>query len=90
MANGDECIHCGLQETVHKYPHYAREGEVPCGTFTSPVEHHKDCPVVDCNGDCEETLAQQKFEADAAQNKLRNSWFISRETGKLVQVDLSD
>lgn len=33
MADGNECIHCGYQETVHKYPQYADEGYPVCKNY---------------------------------------------------------
>ncbi len=90
MANGDLCIHCDLQETAHKYPQYAPEGVTPCGNFESPVKHKKSCPVVGCYGNCVATLRQRDFEAQVAQARLRNSWFINPRTGNIVVVDLSD
>ena len=90
MANGDLCINCDLQETAHKYPEYAPEGMKPCGSFQSPVQHHEDCPVLDCNGECEKTLAEGALEAQRARQRLANSWFFDRRTGNIIFVDLSD
>ena len=89
MANGDLCIHCDLQETEHKYPEYAPEGQTPCGHFESPIKHHPDCSVIDCNGDCEETFKRLEFEALQAENRVRNSWFMDPKTGQVVRIDMS-
>ncbi|MDB5225391.1 MAG: hypothetical protein JWL87_343 [Candidatus Adlerbacteria bacterium] len=90
MANGDRCVHCDLQETQHDHPYYAPEGVSPCGMFESPVKHEKECPIIGCNGDCQETLAERAWKAQVAENRLRNSWYMDPRTGNIVLVDMSD
>ena len=53
MANGERCRKCGFQETSHDL-----EPERTCGHFVSEVAHKKECPVINCSGNCEETIAQ--------------------------------
>ena len=33
MADGIDCINCGLQETAHEHPEYAPDGMTPCGNY---------------------------------------------------------
>ena len=55
MANGECCRKCGFQESTHNC-----EPELTCGSFISEVKHKKDCPVIECNGNCEEAIAQAR------------------------------
>lgn len=56
MANGELCRHCGQQETDHESPD---EKICPLG-FVSEVVHDPTCPILDCNGNCSETIRSAK------------------------------
>lgn len=72
MANGELCKHCGDQETPHIHRQYAVEST--CDTFESETPHHKDCPVLDCNGDCKATIRRADFAAKVEENRLTQVW----------------
>ncbi len=85
MANGELCRHCGAQETDHKYGY--REN---CGDFDSVVVHNENCPILDCNGDCEKTIAAdiaKREELARSQEKGRENQLMPLG-GWLVIVDV--
>lgn len=51
MANGERCKHCGWQETDHNL-----QINGACKRFRSEVRHKPSCPVLGCDGNCDETI----------------------------------
>lgn len=80
MENGELCTTCRHQETDHQYSDSA------CDKFISEVTHHDDCPVIDCNGNCEARIAQAEEEAVRGANRLNHVWFLSGPN--LVMMDI--
>lgn len=76
MANGELCIHCQHQETTHKYPEYAEDPKrPPCHRFVSEVKHHKDCPIIGCEGgNCERTIERRRWSAICQEHWAANRW----------------
>lgn len=60
MANDERCIHCGRNETYHEFHDCFKEDGTPCPGFESEITHKDACPVLDCNGDCDATIAKQR------------------------------
>lgn len=60
MANGEECIRCGCQETDHDL-----KPELTCGAFQSEIRHDTECSVVGCNGNCAEFMAAKTRNEEA-------------------------
>ncbi len=81
MANGEACIRCRKSETLHEL-----EPENTCSEFKSEVRHKKQCPVLGCNGDCEETIRARDWRAEVESNRISNSWFLDQ--GQVYFVDL--
>ncbi len=65
MANGEVCKHCGFQESSHALGDALLKTGEPCPKFVSEVEHKENCPVLGCNGNCDETigLAARRLES---------------------------
>ena len=81
MANGELCRKCQKQETDHElYP------EETCETFISEVRHKRNCPVLDCHGDCDAAIAERAWRAQCLENRARNAWFMSGPNG--VRLDI--
>ena len=62
MANGELCKHCGRQETDHILGKAQKENGKKCRRFVSEFKHKRTCPVLDCSGDCDARIRQQKAE----------------------------
>lgn len=86
MANGERCIHCREQETQHEHSE-PWASQLACDRFESEVSHHEDCPVLDCNGDCEATIARAHHEADLAYRRASFRNFVAFD-GSIIQVDV--
>lgn len=64
MANGETCKHCGYQETTHILGTAVTEDGTRCFEFESTFLHKQDCPVLDCNGNCDERIAVEKWQEE--------------------------
>jgi hypothetical protein len=80
MANGELCKICRHQETDHQY------SDNTCDLFVSEVRHLGDCPIIDCDGDCEACIAQAEEEAVRSANRLNHTWFL--DGPNLVMMDI--
>lgn len=80
MANGELCKKCGCQETTHEL-----EPKITCTAFESEVEHDKDCPILDCNGNCKATIKRRDWEGYCAEQRASNVWVM--RNGVLYRID---
>lgn len=76
MANGELCIRCGYQETDHEHPEY-KPGGKPCGQFKSEVLHHKNCPIIGCSGNCEDTIRDMEWRATCERHSRENALLVT-------------
>jgi hypothetical protein len=60
MANGELCKHCGYQEADHDLKKARKENGKRCYRFESEFRHKRNCPVLDCDGDCEKRIREEK------------------------------
>jgi hypothetical protein len=74
MANGELCRTCGWQETPHLFPEYG--DETTCSEFISMVVHKKDCPVLDCNGNCAVSITRQNWQAKCEEHRMSHVAFM--------------
>jgi len=86
MANGEPCVHCGCQETTHEHPEYAAPGVFVCPTFESVVRHHEDCPVLDCNGDCKQTIRRRDWRGELEAHRARHVLIKTRRGFAVVDI----
>lgn len=71
MANGEDCKHCGYQETDHDLERAVKPNGRRCYRFVSVVRHKRGCPVIDsdmeCNGrHCNEMIRRKKLQEESA------------------------
>ena len=81
MANGERCKTCRKNETEHEV-----SPDETCGLFESEVTHKQDCPILECNGDCDATIAERVWHAKCIEKRSRFAWFMSGPN--LVWVDI--
>jgi len=63
MANGERCKKCGYQQGSHESSEAVLKSGKPCTGFISELKHAKKCPVLGCNGNCNDTI-MRKIEED--------------------------
>jgi hypothetical protein len=66
MANSELCKHCGYQETPHDLGTAVLENGRRCTGFVSTVAHKSECPILDCNGNCDQRIALQRRQEEPA------------------------
>lgn len=75
MANGEECTHCGYQETDHDLKRAVKENGTLCHNFVSTFKHKRGCPVIGCEGNCDQMIAESKrAKAEEANWQSEFSW----------------
>ncbi len=84
MANGELCRICGEQETPHLIRRYSSGNT--CVEFISEIDHDKRCPVLECNGNCAESIAASAWNAKCAERRMSHAWFM--QGPNLIVMDI--
>lgn len=88
MANGERCKMCGFQESAHilgtiEYEAEGGSADALCGCFVSEFPHLEECPVLGCEGDCEEAIAEADWALMVEERRLQQTIFFVRRPGFL-------
>lgn len=72
MANGEQCKKCGFQETAHDYGEAFIYQSQLCDGFESEINHLESCPIIDCLGDCETTILDERKRQEKEWSKIQH------------------